>query len=356
MFAVFRTSPLLVLLTISGGSVAAEVNVSKPIAQRGMPVRVHVVEDFETDIEQRWWLAGKPVRENVPESVSTSVANTRCCRAGETKNFDRDQADQSQVWKAVIFNPVPGPPMGPRTRLSFRYRLAGTDSLRVQLYTLSRDYHRCLTLAGLPQEQWQSATVDMTAARRPDGTGGPLSEDERIDDIQFYVPPAADLLIDDIVLYEEAAEGEQRPFPRRIVFTGWFDTGEQGREWPGDFEIVPHQQPLTWDAAKSVIHTPTGASWIRVQLRGLRPLSRNTEVRFRYHLAGSEQLGIALVNSGTGQRHAAEVRGVKAGGWEEATVALAVAKDVAFADELHFFAGNDAVLLVDDVLVYEPGG
>jgi hypothetical protein len=345
------------VLLIAGGGIAAEppVNLSKSIAQRGMPVRVHVFEDYETDIEQRWWLAGKPIRESVPESVSASVANTRCCRAGETKNFDRDQADQTQVWKAVIFNPVPGPPMGPRTRLSFRYRLAGTDSLRVQLYTLSRDYHRCLTLAGLAQEQWQSATVDMTAARRPDGTGGPLAEDERIDDIQFYVPPSADLLIDDVVLYEEAAEGEQRPFPRRIVFTGWFDTGEQGREWPGDFEIVPHQKPFTWDAAKSVIDKTTGDSWIRVHLRGMRPLSWNTGVRFRYHVTGSDRLGVALVNSDTGRKHAADVR-VKPGAWGEATVALPVAEDAAFADELHFLAGKDALLLVDDVLVYEPGG
>src|SRR5690606_16392456 len=101
-----------------------------------------------------------------------------------------------------------GPPMGPRTRLGFRYRLKGTDVLRVQIFSLSNNYHRFLTLDGLPQEVWQSAVVDMTAARRPDGGGGPLAEDERIDDIQFYVSPEADLWIDDIVLYEEAVAGE----------------------------------------------------------------------------------------------------------------------------------------------------
>ncbi|NIP92380.1 MAG: hypothetical protein GWO24_02435, partial [Akkermansiaceae bacterium] len=96
------------------------------------------------------------------------------------------------------------------------------------------------------------ATVDLTEARRPDGSGGPLAADERIDDIQFYIEPSGDLLIDDIVLYEAADDDEPRPFPARSIFTGWFDTGVQGKEWPGEFEIVPHEKPRGWDAAKSV--------------------------------------------------------------------------------------------------------
>ena len=98
----------------------------------------------------------------------------------------------------------------------------------------------------------------MTQMRRPDGTGGPLAEDERIDDIQFYVDPRAELLIDDIVLYDAAADGEKRPFPKRILFTGWFDTGKQGKEWPGDFEIVNHEKPRTWKCARAVGLAPGG--------------------------------------------------------------------------------------------------
>ena len=73
--------------------------------------------------------------------------------------------------------------MGKNPRLSFRYFLKGTDTLRVQIYSLTNGYHRCLTLTGLPQEKWESGTVDMTAVRRPDGSGGPLSENERISTI-----------------------------------------------------------------------------------------------------------------------------------------------------------------------------
>ena len=43
---------------------------------------------------------------------------------------------------------MPGPPMGKNTRLSFRYWLKGTDTLRVQIYSLTNGYHRHLVLTG----------------------------------------------------------------------------------------------------------------------------------------------------------------------------------------------------------------
>ena len=80
-------------------------------------------------------------------------------------------------------------------------------------------------------------------ARRPDGSGGSLARDERIDDIQFYIDPAGELLIDDLILYEAAPGGEPRIMPSRPIFTGWLDTGKQGVEWPGEFQIVLHEKP-----------------------------------------------------------------------------------------------------------------
>ena len=131
--------------------------------------------------------------------------------------------------------------MGPNTRLSFKYKLHGTSTLRVQLYSLSNGYHRYLCVKDLSQDKWEQATVDMTQMRRPDGSGGPLAADERIDDIQFYIDPDAEIIIDDVVLFDAASEGEKRPFPKRILYTGVFDTGKQGQEWPGTFEIVGDQ-------------------------------------------------------------------------------------------------------------------
>ena len=164
-----------------GMSVGKLANLVKPVPPGPMPYRVHAAEDYETDIERRWWLAGKLSTNDVPPG------STRACRAVPCNDFDEKMGDPSALYKAVIFNPVPGPPMGRNTRLSFQYRLDRTDTLRIQIYSLSKGYHRQLTLTDLPQGQWQSATVDVTEARRPDGSGGALAEDERIDDIQFYV-------------------------------------------------------------------------------------------------------------------------------------------------------------------------
>lgn len=145
-------------------------NLSTLIDRKGFPTRVHTFEDYETDIEKRWWMSGKLETKNVPPG------SRRACRAVITQDFDDRMGQTKTAYKAVIFNPVPGPPMGPKTRLSFRYWLKGTDRMRVQLYSLSKGYHRYLSLKGLPQEKWQSGTVDMTAMRRPDGSGGPLAE------------------------------------------------------------------------------------------------------------------------------------------------------------------------------------
>ena len=347
---------LLTALAATPGAGAELRNVSRGFGLGNLPARVHVFEYYETDVEKRWWLRGVPETNNLAPSLSDSIANRRACRATATKDFDDKMGDPQQNFKAVIFNPVPGPPMGANTRLSFRYWLNGTDTLRVQIYSLSKGYHRFLTLTNLPQRSWQSSAVDMTQARRPDGSGGPLAEDERIDDIQFYIAPEAELVIDDIVLYEAAAAGETQPFPKRFLFTGWFDTGRQGsgNEWPGDFEIVKHDPPLAWKAAKSVVNSKTGQPWIRVHLRGARPLSKVNRLRFRYQMTGGNNLSAVLANGKTGQAWSASVKDLKSGAWAETTMEFMVPSQGASADELLFLAPKSASLLVDDLLLFEP--
>jgi hypothetical protein len=263
------------------------------------------------------------------------------------------------MYNAVIFNPVPGPPMGKNTRLSFRYWLKGTDTMRVQLYSLSNGYHRYLSINKLPQEKWESATVDMTAMRRPDGSGGPLSEGERIDDIQFYVDPKAELLIDDIVLYDAAAEGEKRPFPKNFHYTGLFDSGKQGKEWPGTFDIA-QKKGYFWNAAKSVDNPELGGPSIKLYLRGERPLGEATQLFFRYQLTGADSLRVGMVNRTAKVTHLVELKSLTKDKWAEATVDFtdAMPKKPSKgdrADELHFLLPKGAELLIDDVLLYEPG-
>jgi purine nucleosidase len=330
----------------------APANVSEVIPRDGMPNRVHCFEDYETDIEKRWWMSGKAETKDVPPG-----GGKRACRGVLTQDFDDLQGDMRTMYTAVIFNPVPGAPMGKNPRLSFRYKLHGTDTLRVQIYSLTKGYHRYLSLTKLPEDKWESATVDMTKVRRPDGSGGPLSEDERIDDVQFYVDPRAELLIDDMVLYDAPLTGEKRPFPKRLLYTGWFDTGKQGKEWPGTFEIVDKQGSF-WKAAKSVDNPDLGSPSIRLNLRGERPCGETTRLFFRYRLAGAETMRVALVNTTKKTTPAVELKKLKAGEWTEATADFSGEKVRAGdrVDEIHFVLPKGAELLVDDVLLYEAGG
>ena len=88
-------------------------------------------------------MSGKAETKNVPPGSS------RACRGVLTQDFDDLQGDMKTMYTAVIFNPVPGPPMGKNPRLSFRYWLKGTDTLRVQIYSLTNGYHRYLIADGL---------------------------------------------------------------------------------------------------------------------------------------------------------------------------------------------------------------
>jgi hypothetical protein len=313
----------------------------------GFPTRVHCWEDYETDIEMRWWMAGKL------ETTDLPTRGRRACRATLSKDFDDKMGDRKAMYRAVIFNPVPGPPMGANTRLRFRYKLTGTDVLRVQIYSLTNNYHRRLSLTGLPQGRWSRATVDMTQLRRPDGSGGPLAENERIDDIQFYIDPNAELLIDDIVLYEAPAAGETRRFPQQIIFSGWFDTGKQGAEWPGAFAITPHEKPRTWKAARPVAG-PNGKPWLRIGLRGERRVDGMPELLFRYRYTGTEPIDIELVHAASGKMVSRKRVKMNTVDWEEKTVAFATDAGVKL-DEIRFLLPTGADLRLDDLLLYVPG-
>jgi hypothetical protein len=327
-------------------------NPAKLVERGGFPAKVHVAENYDTDIEKRWWMSGKAETKDVPPG------GVRAQQAVLTQDFDDLQGDVRTMYRGVVFNPVPGPPMGPNTRLAFRYKLSGTDTIRIQLYSLSNGYHRYLSVSGLEQGKWLEGCVDMTQMRRPDGTGGALAADERIDDIQFYIDPRAELLIDDIVLYDAAPASEKRPFPSRILFTGWFDTGKQGAEWPGDFTIVPHEKPRTWKYARSVPDGKTKENWLRVSLRGERQIDGITEVLFRYRLTGADSAKVILRNSKTGWSATQTLDKPKTDEWAEGKLTFnipGVAGKPLAIDEVQFRVGEKGELGIDDLLIYTPG-
>ncbi len=321
-------------------------NVAKLIDPGKFPARVHAFEDYETDIEKRWIMSGKLAPDH------EGAASHRVCLSVLTQDFDDRQGDTKTMYSAVVFNPVPGPPMGPNTRLKFQYKLTGTDTLRIQLYSLSNGYHRYLSVTGLEQNKWLEGCVDMTQMRRPDGTGGPLAENERIDDIQFYVDPRATVMIDNIVLYDAAPEKETRSFPQRIVFTAWFDSGKQGKEWPGTFDIVEHAKPRAGKFAQSVKGTDE-LSRLDVSLRGERSLDAKVELALLLRSSSEKPVAVQLLNQGKETAPAQSVAIKQPGEWQAVTLRFDLPKG-SKADELRLRSVAGSVFGIDDLLLYTP--
>src|SRR5271166_1478695 len=121
-----------------------------------------------------------------------------------------------------------------------------------------------------------------------------------------------------MVLYDAASPAEKRPFPKHIHFTAGFDTGQQGKHWRGDFEIVP-EKGYFWRAARSVVNRDTGAPWIRLHLRGERPLGEVTQLSFRYHVTGADGLRVRLLGPTGKVIHTADLKSLKKDEWAQAT-------------------------------------
>src|SRR5207249_1205943 len=142
---------------------------------------------------------------------------------------------------------------------------------------------------------------------------------------------------DDIVLYEAAPPDEAEPFPSKVLFTAGFDTGRQGKEWPGEFEIVPHEKPLTWKAARSI-----DGGRIRISLRGARPLPGGPlRLRFRARVAETDRFEVSV---GAGPWTSVEAR---PGGWTDHRLALDGTSTE--AAEIRFRVAGKGVLWVDDL-------
>src|SRR5262249_29842665 len=84
--------------------------------------------------------------------------------------------------------------------------------------------------------------------------------------------------------------------------------------------IVAHKPPRAWKAARSVIEPKSGKPWIRLDLRGERPLNETTRLRFRYHLTGSESMTVSLAG------HEVRLSDLKKGEWAETTAEFPPAK------------------------------
>ena len=334
---------LLMTLSLSYAQSFSEFPYVKPISDKLMPNRISVVYDCNRRKNGGALISHQGKRAILDRrKIPPGHVKDQSCKAQPTRNFDRRRGDPTLRFTGVIYNPVPGPPLGERPRIRFKYFLQRirkqteeqpkTYSMIIQLFNLSRGGHRGVVLNNLTENQWVDVVVDMSKALRPRPGGGdvdqgPFREHDRVDDIQFYIDPrpplfkgsseskpaTAHLWIDDIMLYDAAHQNEYRPAPAHTVFTAWFDTGSRSQKaWPGDFQVVEHGIPQFrppadgWDHIRTIPHPPvtqpqwlSGAPWIRVGLRGAFSLGRARAVMFRYY-STTRRIRARLTNIETG--------------------------------------------------------
>ena len=130
-----------------------------------------------------------------------------------------------------------------------------------------------------------------------------------------------------------------------------------GPRWPGDFKIVLHTKPLTWDAAEAVPHPKTGLPWLRIDMRGRRPLGALNRLRFKYQLQGAESIDVELFDRTSRQSIKTQAPKLTRGQWAQVSVDFKLDKSASarHADEIRLLLKRGAKLQVDDLLLYEPG-
>jgi hypothetical protein len=87
--------------------------------------------------------------------------------------------------------------LGDVTNLFFRYQLTGADTLKIALVNRTAKESQIVELKGLAKDKWADALIDFSDAKPQKPKAG-----DKVDEIHFLLPKGADLLIDDLLLYE----------------------------------------------------------------------------------------------------------------------------------------------------------
>jgi putative heme-binding domain-containing protein len=105
--------------------------------------------------------------------------------------------------KWIRLQVAPPKPVGEHTKLRFRYHLKGATALTVQVFDLTDMDNRHVRLEGLKQGEWAFAYADFTKdGKRNDGSESPFAAGHKVDDLFFFVEAGADLLVDEVCLFD----------------------------------------------------------------------------------------------------------------------------------------------------------
>ena len=193
---------------------------------------------------RRWWLRGKEENEGRARREQAEPAGPVPSRrlrrqAGTPKpSTKRSSSTRSPARRWAS------------TRLSFRYKLQRHRHAARAALQPDQQLPPLSVAEGLAQDQWQDGygghDADAPARRHRRAAAA----DERIDDIQFYVDPRAELLIDDIVLYDAAAEGREAAVPEAHRSSPAGSTpASRERSGRAPSKSSPHDKPRTWKCA-----------------------------------------------------------------------------------------------------------
>jgi acetyl esterase/lipase len=99
--------------------------------------------------------------------------------------------------------------VGARTKLRFRYHLSGATEMTVQVFDVTDQDNRHIRMRNLKEGAWQWAILDFAKdARRNDGGDTPFAAGHTVDDLFFFVQPAAgkdvQLYVDEVTLFDAA--------------------------------------------------------------------------------------------------------------------------------------------------------
>jgi hypothetical protein len=167
----------------------------RPPEPERFPRRVLFLAAFDTGEKSKYWPGDFSIVEtNLPAGSYWRVA----------RSVPRPRGGNPMVRLQI----EPPRPVGPHTKLRFRYHLTGEASLTVQLFDATVQDNRHIRLPTPRQGEWVTLYLDFSRdSRRNDGTSNSsFSAGNLVDDLFFLVDGSnaknAALLIDEVVLYD----------------------------------------------------------------------------------------------------------------------------------------------------------
>jgi len=158
------------------------------------PNRVIFLAAFDTGPKEKYWPGEFDLAEQPPAGAFWRAARSVTRKDGKGQ-FTRLQIE-------------PPRPVGAHTKLRFRYHLAGTNAMTVQIFDATVQDNRHVNLRDLKQNEWTTLYVDFSRdSRRNDGTSNsPIPAGNLVDDIFFFLPPESAaqtrLFVDEVVLFD----------------------------------------------------------------------------------------------------------------------------------------------------------